>query len=452
MTKVAQSIFPYSGEIIAEYPYLSQLAVERKIQRAKKAFHDWKNTSIAYRADLQRNAAKILLENKEKYAALITGEMGKIIGEARAEVEKCAFGLHYYADNAEAILQDKTVATDTNNIIAHQPIGCVFAIMPWNFPFWQAFRYAAATLMAGNVSLLKHAPNVSGCSLAIEEVYRLAGYPEGVFQSLVMDLDLTDYVISQDIVQGVTLTGSERAGSAVAALAGKYIKKSVLELGGSDPVLVLDDADVEKAARIATASRMMNAGQSCIAAKRFLVTKKNSEQFAAAVEKNIAAIRQGDPFDAAMQMGPMARLDLATSLYAQYTTSLARGARKIIGGEHEGCNFQPTLLLDVTTDMPTMCEETFGPLAAIYTVDNEDKMIAVANQTSLGLGASIYTEDRERGLFLAKKINAGSVFINNMVKSDPRIPFGGIKKSGYGRELSAQGMLEFTNTKTISIY
>jgi succinate-semialdehyde dehydrogenase / glutarate-semialdehyde dehydrogenase len=267
-----------------------------------------------------------------------------------------------------------------------------------------------------------------------------------------MDIDLTEFVISQDIVQGVTLTGSEKAGSSVGALAGKHIKKSVLELGGSDPVLVLDDADVEKAARIATASRMMNAGQSCISAKRFLVTKKNYEAFANHVQQNIAAITQGNPFDAATKMGPMARLDLAENLNLQVRKSLQSGAKRILGGFHEGCNFEPTLLLDVTTSMPTMCEETFGPLASIFLVENEAKMIEIANQTSLGLGASIYTEDREKGLFVAKQINSGSIFINNMVKSDPRIPFGGVKKSGYGRELAMHGLKEFTNTKTIGIY
>ena len=452
MPKITQSIFPFNGEVIAEYPYLSQSAVEQKIRRAEKAFAHWKNTSIAQRADLQRNAARILLENKEKYAALITGEMGKIISESRAEVEKCAFGLNFYADNAEKMLADETAQTDTNCLIAHEPIGCVFAIMPWNFPFWQAFRYAAATLMAGNVSLLKHAPNVSGCSLAIEEVYRLAGYPEGVFQSLVMDLDLTEFVISQNIVQGVTLTGSERAGASVAALAGKHIKKSVLELGGSDPVLILDDADVANAAKISVFSRMMNAGQSCIAAKRFLVTPKNYEQFSHEVKILISNIKQGDPFDADTQMGPMARLDLAENLYQQVRKSVQGGATRILGGSHDGCNFEPTFLLDVNTNMPVMSEETFGPLASIYVVENEQLMIEIANQTSLGLGASIYSEDRDKALAIARKINSGSVFINSMVKSDPRIPFGGVKKSGYGRELAMHGMREFTNVKTIAIY
>jgi succinate-semialdehyde dehydrogenase / glutarate-semialdehyde dehydrogenase len=452
MSKTAQSIYPFNGEIIAEYPYLSQAQVEQKVKRSEKAFASWKNTSFAQRADLQRNAAKILRENKEKYAALITGEMGKIISEARAEVEKCAFGLEWYADHAEQLLAQENILTDTQNHVIYQPIGCVFAIMPWNFPFWQAFRYAGATLMAGNVSLLKHAPNVSGCSLAIEEVFRLAGYPEGVFQSLVMDIDLTEFVVSQDIVQGITLTGSERAGSSVAALAGKHIKKSVLELGGSDPVLVLEDADVEKAARIAVSSRMMNAGQSCIAAKRFLVTEKNYDSLVHHVQTLIANIKQGDPFAPDTNMGPMARLDLAENLYGQVKKSMQAGARKIIGGHHEGCNFEPTLLLDITEKMPTMYEETFGPLASIYRAENEEDMIKIANTTSLGLGASIYSEDRERAFHVAKQINSGSVFINNMVKSDPRIPFGGVKKSGYGRELSVHGLKEFTNVKTIAVY
>ncbi len=452
MSKIAQSIYPFNGEVTAEYPFLSQEQVAKKIKRSEKAFASWKNTTFAQRADLQRNAARVLRENKERYAALITGEMGKIINESRAEVEKCAFGLEWYADHAEQLLKEENIQTDTNNYVLYQPIGCVFAIMPWNFPFWQAFRYAGAALMAGNVSLLKHAPNVSGCSLAIEEVFRLAGYPEGVFQSLVMDIDLTEYVVSQDIVQGVTLTGSERAGSSVAALAGKHIKKSVLELGGSDPVLVLDDADVAKAARIAVSSRMMNAGQSCIAAKRFLVTGKNYELFVDNVQSLIADIRQGDPFAPDTNMGPMARLDLAENLYGQVKKSMQTGAKKVLGGYHDGCNFEPTLLLDVTEKMPTMCEETFGPLASIYRVDNEQDMIDVANRTSLGLGASIYSEDRDRALHIAKQINAGSVFINNMVKSDPRIPFGGIKKSGYGRELAAHGLKEFTNVKTVAVY
>jgi len=445
------SVNPYNQELLAQYPLLTSSELDQKIAQAEKAYKDWRKTSFAQRSELLLHLSAILKRGNEKYARLITDEMGKHIREARAEVEKCTTACEYYAHEAENLLADQQIDTPFTSRIVFAPIGCVFAIMPWNFPFWQVFRQATASVSAGNVLMLKHAPNVSGCSLAIEALFREAGFPEGVFQSLIMDTDDIEYVVQHPIVQALTLTGSERAGMSVGALAGKHIKKSVLELGGSDPVLVLADADLDKAARIAVQSRMQNAGQSCIAAKRFLVTAQNADAFMGKVHELIGAIAQGNPLDENIQMGPMARLDLADSLERQIKESMASGAVLQLGGHRDGANFQPTLLAETDTQMPVFSEETFGPLASVFVAKDENQLSTLANQSRYGLGATIFSEDRDRAAYLARSIESGSVFINSMVRSDVRLPFGGVKKSGYGRELSGFGIREFVNIKTIVI-
>ena len=448
---VFKSIFPFDQQVIAEYPLHDGVTIDKKISNAAKAFAAWKNFSFSQRADVLKKAATILRNDKERFGTLMTHEMGKVIAEAKAEAEKCAWTCDYFAEHAESFLQDDVIEAGYHqSFVAYQPIGAVFAVMPWNFPFWQVFRYAVPALMAGNVTLLKHAPNVTGCSLAIEKIFIDAGAPEGVFQSVIIDIPDVEKIVSSEIVQGVTLTGSERAGSSLASLAGKHIKKSVMELGGSDPLIVLPDADMKKAATVAVQSRMLNAGQSCIAAKRFIVLQNALDDFVQEVSVQIKKLQQGNPFEEGITTGSMARLDLAEGLEKQLQQSLQNGALLNLGGHVDGCNFQPTLLLNVQKGMPAFDEEMFGPVASIITVESEGEAITIANQSRYGLGGSVWTKDVEKGIAVAKKITTGAVFINSLVKSDPRLPFGGVKKSGYGRELGKLGIHEFVNAKTIA--
>ncbi|MBS1730042.1 MAG: NAD-dependent succinate-semialdehyde dehydrogenase [Bacteroidetes bacterium] len=450
--QVFKSIFPYTQEIMAEYPLMSKQQIELAKINAVNAFKQWKEKTFSERAFILNNAAKILLENKAEYASLITHEMGKVLPEAVAEVEKCALVCNYYADYAESFLGNENVdGAQSKSFIEYDPIGAVFGIMPWNYPFWQVFRFAAPTLMAGNVVLLKHAPTVMGCAIAIENIFEKAGSHKGVFQSLIIDTDEVENVLRADIVQAVTLTGSNKAGSSFASLAGKYIKKSVLELGGSDACIILKDASLQDAAKVAVQSRMQNAGQSCIAAKRFIVEKNVHDEFVQEILTLISSINQGNPLLPNIQMGPMARIDLAEKLEQQMKLSIQQGAHLITGGQRINCNFTPGILLNVQREMPAFSEEIFGPLASIITVKDADEAITVANQSRYGLGASIWTKDLELGKLYAKRIQSGSVFINSLVKSDPALPFGGIKESGYGRELGKWGIHEFVNTKTIVI-
>lgn len=459
--KTFQSLHPYDQSVIAEYPVMDAQMLEQRLERASRAFGHWRTRSIEERSDLLKRVAAVLRANSEEYARIITLEMGKILSESRAEVEKCAMCCDFYAENAakyihEEILADNKPADLQRGVVVFEPLGVIFAIMPWNFPFWQVFRFAAPSLMAGNVALLKHAPNVVGCALAIEKIFAEAGAPEGVFQSLVVDVDVVERIIAHDAVQGVTLTGSEYAGSSVAALAGKHIKRTVLELGGSDPLIVLADADVAAAARVAVQSRMQNAGQSCIASKRFLVDAAVHDEFVHLLEQHIAALKQGNPLESSTTTAPMARRDLAEKLHAQVHATHKAGGKLLVGGSHDsvrdGANFQPILLVDVPQDSPAFREETFGPVAAVVRVSGEEEAVRLANTTQYGLGASVWTRDKERGERLARRINAGAVFVNGLVKSTPQLPFGGIKKSGYGRELSYFGMKEFMNVKTVYIY
>jgi succinate-semialdehyde dehydrogenase / glutarate-semialdehyde dehydrogenase len=447
-----KSIHPFDQSVVGEFPLMNSSDVQKKLDLASKAFADWKKTSFAHRAELMLKVASIIRNNKEEYARTIALEMGKLLSEARAEVEKTATVCEYFAQHAEEFLKDQTVVMEEKrSFVAFQPVGALLAIMPWNFPFWQVFRFAAPALMAGNVGLLKHAPNVTSCSLMIEKIFLEAGLPPGVFQSLIIEVNLVEGIISSDIIQGVALTGSEAAGSQVGSIAGKNIKRTVLELGGSDAFIVLPDADLETTVKIATQSRMQNVGQSCIAAKRFIVLEEIKEKFITRFAENIQSLVQGDPFDEKSTLGPLARLDLAEKLEVQLRKSIDAGAKLLVGGKRNGCNFQATLLDNVRPGMAAFEEETFGPLAAVITAKTEDEAIALANKTRYGLGATVWTQDLKKGERIARELDSGSVLINALMRSDVRLPFGGVKKSGYGRELSEFGIKEFVNVKTISI-
>ena len=448
---IYQSINPYTQDVIAEHEVLTDKQLQEKIYLSELAFKNWRTTSFQERADKMKKLANILRTNAAELGLLISNEMGKILSEAIAEVEKSAGNCDFYADNAEKMLKDEHYDTPFKSMSVYDPTGAIFAVMPWNYPFWQVLRYAAPAIMAGNVTLLKHSKNVIGCAKAIENAFLEAGFPVGVFQEITISIPQVESIIASDIVSGVTLTGSEMAGSSVGAFAGKHIKKAVMELGGSDAFIVLNDADIEKAATVATQSRMLNAGQACICAKRFIVTEKVADEFAFLFAQKVKALQQGNPLMAGINMGPLARLDLAETLNYQLQKSLEQGAKILVGGKSEKCNFQPTLIDFVDSNNIAFQEETFGPLATITRAKDENDAINIANNHRYGLASAIWTEDREKAYQLARRIEAGNVFINSLVRSDSRIPFGGIKKSGYGRELSSYGLKEFTNVKTIFI-
>ena len=448
---IFKSINPFTQSVLAEHEVLSQLQLNSKLLVSELAYKNWKQTTFEQRALLMHKLADLLRNKKEELGFLITNEMGKVYFESISEVEKSAANCDFYAENAASMLRDKALDTPFKSRTIYDPVGAIFAIMPWNYPLWQVLRYAAPTIMAGNVTLLKHAPNVIGCAKAIENLFLEAGFPEGVFQQISIDIPHVEQVIASNIVQGVTLTGSEMAGSAVAALAGKHIKKTVLELGGSDAFIVLDDANLEAAATLATQSRMLNAGQACICAKRFIVSDKIADEFIALFAHKIGLLQQGNPTAQGINMGPLARLDLAEKLESQLRQSVAQGSKIIVGGERDLCNFQPTLIECFSANTIAFQEETFGPLATVLRVHDADQAVAIANDHRYGLAASIWSEDRENAFRLARQIEAGSVFINSLVRSDSRIPFGGIKKSGYGRELGALGIKEFTNAKSVVV-
>jgi succinate-semialdehyde dehydrogenase/glutarate-semialdehyde dehydrogenase len=447
-------INPATGEQVDSYESHTEDDVDDALEDATDTFAEWRDCPIREREALLAEAATVLRENKRKYAETMTREMGKPIEQAVAEVEKCAWGCDHYAKHASAYLGEEhhpsPPGTDARTV--YEPLGPVLAVMPWNFPFWQVFRFAAPYLTAGNVGLLKHASNVPGCAMAIEEVFREAGYPEGVFKSLLIPSDQVADIIADDRVRAATLTGSGPAGRSVAATAGENLKKTVLELGGSDPFVVLDDADVEAAAETGTWARNQNGGQSCIAAKRFVVHTAVYDEFLDAFRAEIESLVVGDPMDEQTDLGPQARPDLLDDLHEQVQASVDAGATLVTGGEpldREGSFYPPTILTDVPDGCPVDAEETFGPVAAVYEVGDEAEAIELANDTQFGLGASIWTEDRDRGESVAREIDAGCVYVNQLVKSDPRVPFGGVKESGYGRELSDAGIKEFVNRKTV---
>ena len=453
MSKI-QSINPWNGEVVKEYDPLTQSEIATKTVLADKAFESWKAVPISERAVLMKKAAEVLRKNKEDYARLITVEMGKIIRESLAEIEKCATVCDYYAEHAAAFLTSENIdlSDEKKAKIIYQPLGVILAVMPWNFPFWQVFRFAAPTLMAGNTGILKHASNVPQCALAIESIFREAGFQKGVFQTFLTDSKATLALLDRDEIKAVSLTGSEKAGAAVAAAAGKNIKKSLLELGGSDPFIVLVDADIELAAETAVKGRMINFGQSCIAAKRFIVEESVFEAFLEIFKKKVSKLKGGDPMDESSDFACMARPDLAAELHEQVKKSVALGAKVLLGGEppkNGSALFSPTILSEIPKNSPAFSEELFGPVACLFKVKNAEEAIQIANATEFGLGASLWTKDLKKGEFLATQIDTGAVFLNSMVASQPGLPFGGIKKSGFGRELGRQGILEFVNIKSI---
>jgi succinate-semialdehyde dehydrogenase/glutarate-semialdehyde dehydrogenase len=450
------SVNPATGETIRTYRQPGRDEIERAIQNSHRAFLQWRNSGFDQRSALMNRAAALLRRNRDGYARLMAEEMGKPLAQGRAEAEKCAWVCEYYAEHAARMLTDEPIATDASkSFVAFNPLGILLAIMPWNFPFWQVFRCAAPAIMAGNVVVLKHASNVPGCALAIEELFREAGFAEGVFSTLLVDsVNIAD-LIERELVRAVTVTGSVPAGQAIAARAGALLKKTVLELGGSDPYLILEDADVELAAETCVASRLINAGQSCIAAKRFIVVEPVRHEFEQRFIEKMRAHKTGDALDKDTQVGPLARRDLRDSLHELVRRSVEQGATLALGGvvpEGPGAYYPPTVLLNVRRGMAVCEQETFGPVAAVIGAANEDQAIEIANDSVFGLGAAVFTRDLQRGeRIAAQRLEAGSCFVNAFVKSDPRLPFGGIKQSGYGRELSVFGIREFVNIKTVYV-
>ena len=449
-----EAVNPATGEKIKTYPEMTPDEVESRIYRAHQTFVDWKTRTFSERAELMKKAAVVLRDKVGEFARLMALEMGKPVRDGRLEIEKCAWVCDYYAEQAEAILSPEIIATDAaKSYVTFQPLGVVLAVMPWNYPFWQVFRFAVPALMAGNAGVLKHSANVPGCALAIEDVFRQAGFPENIFQTLMISGERVEKVIENPLVKAVTLTGSKPAGQAVAAAAGRLLKKSVLELGGSDPYIVLEDADLEAAAAACAASRLLNSGQSCIAAKRFVVVEAVRQSFETMLVDQMRAQKMGDPMVESVEIGPQARFDLRDDLHRQVRQSVEKGARCLLGGklpDGPGAFYPPTVLTDVHKGMPAYDEETFGPVAAVIGVKDEKEAIRVANDTVFGLGAAVFTRDIARGeRIAATALDAGSCFVNAFVKSDPRLPFGGIKESGYGRELSHYGIKEFVNIKTV---
>ena len=448
-----QSVNPATGQVIEAFEETSPDALDRILERADAASRAWSRLPLRERADRLRVVARILRERKDTYARTMALEMGKPLAQGVGEAEKCAWACEYYADQGESFLATQPRSTDASkSYVRFDALGSVFAIMPWNFPFWQVFRFAAPALVAGNAGILKHAPNVSRCALEIEQVFREAGFPDGLFRAVLLSNEAAARVIADRRVQAVTLTGSDRAGSQVAQQAGRHLKKTVLELGGSDPFIVLEDADLDRAVVTAADARLLNSGQSCIAAKRFIVVASVEERFVGQFAAALRGRKVGDPLDPATQVGPQARLDLRENLHSQVQESVKRGAQLLLGGKvppGPGAFYPPTLLAAVEPGMPAFDQETFGPVAAVIVAKDEADAIRLANASPFGLGASVWTADRERGERIARELEVGSVFVNGLVKSDPRLPFGGVKRSGYGRELSEYGLREFVNVKTV---
>jgi succinate-semialdehyde dehydrogenase/glutarate-semialdehyde dehydrogenase len=449
-----RSTNPANKEIIGEIDELSRKDVEEKLSLAQKAYEQWRAVPFSRRSELMGKVAAELRGNKTQLGRIMTGEMGKTLPAAEAEVEKSALACDFYGENAEKFLSDEYFKTDGSESYARfDPIGVVLAVMPWNFPFWQVFRFAAPALMAGNVGVLKHASNVQQSAQAIEDIFTKAGMPEGVFQNLAIGSSKVEAVIKDSRVKAVTLTGSEYAGSQVAMVAGKEIKKTVLELGGSDPFIVLEDADIDQAAQTAVATRLqLNAGQSCISAKRFIVKKEIAEQFTSKVKANIEKLKVGDPTDPKTDVGPLSSEQTLLDIEKQVDESIRQGAKVVAGGKRgseEGYFYLPTLMTNIKKGMPVYDEEVFGPVMPIIVVNNDQEAIDIANSSQYGLAATIFSSNADKAKELAAKLESGAVFINGQVKSDPRLPFGGIKKSGYGRELSHYGIKEFVNIKTV---
>lgn len=453
--RTVASVSPLTGEVLREFEQHSDAAVEKKLALAASAFKEHRKTSFVQRSAMMLRAAEILEKEKETFGRMMTQEMGKTLKSAIQEAEKSAFGCRYYSENAERFMADEPAKTNaTKSFVRYRPIGPVLAVMPWNFPFWQVFRFAAPALMAGNVGLLKHASNVPQCALAIEDIFCRAGFTEGVFQTLLIGSDRVSKIVADQRIAAVTLTGSVGAGSSVAAIAGKEIKKSVLELGGSDPFIVMPSADFDQAVETAVQARVINNGQSCIAAKRFIVHEKIAEQFEKKFVARMESLKVGDPMEKDIDVGPLALESVLKDLEEQVNKTVSMGARVLTGGkrlDRKGNFFAPTVLTDIPKGSPAHDDELFGPVASLYRAKDMAHAVEIANNSIFGLGASAWTNDAaEREMFI-NEIEAGQAFINGMVTSDPRIPFGGVKQSGYGRELSHHGMHEFVNAKTVSI-
>jgi len=448
-----KSINPATQQLIKKFPELSSEKVKEIISKVDKEWQLWKTSSFSYRSRLMLQLAHELRVNKNSYAEMITLEMGKPITESLAEVEKSAWVCEYYAENAEQMLADEVIESDaSHSFVSFEPLGVILAVMPWNFPFWQVFRFVAPALMAGNVAVLKHASNVMACAEMIETAIRNAGFPEYTFKNLAVGSKQVEAIIKHPAIKATSLTGSEYAGSKVAEASGKEIKKSVLELGGADVFIILNDADLVEAAKWGVFSRMLNNGQSCIAAKRFILEREIAPQFMKLIKDELEKWKIGDPMQKDTKIGPLARKDLLVDLEVQIEDALNKGAKLVSGGkaiQRKGYYFEPTIISNLNPDMRIFKEETFGPVFSVFIVKNEEEAIALANDSDFGLGGSLWCHDKERGIRLARRIESGAVFINGMTKSDPRLPFGGIKKSGFGRELSHYGIKEFVNMKTI---
>ncbi len=449
------SINPATGEKLKDFSAFDDAEIEKRLSRAENAFRKYRRTTFTERSELLHAVTELLFQEKKKFAEIITLEMGKLFRDSIAEIEKCARGCRFYAENGERFLEDEVAQTDAaKSYVQYQPLGPVLAIMPWNFPFWQVFRFAGPALLAGNVGLLKHASNVPQCALAIEEIFCRAEFGDGVFQTLLIEPDQVEKVIVDQRVKAVTLTGSEKAGSAVASTAAREIKKSVLELGGSDAFIVMPSANFESALSTAVKARTINTGQSCIAAKRFLIADQIYDEFLNQFVARMRALKVGDPMDETTEIGPLATEQILQGVHDQVQKSIAAGAKLLTGGNRihgPGFFYEPTVLVDVPKKSPAYREEVFGPVASIFRVRDADEAIELANDTPFGLGSSAWTNDREEQKLFASELDTGMVFINAMVASDPRLPFGGVKRSGFGRELGAAGIREFTNTKTIWI-
>ena len=449
------SINPATGEVIETFEPFTGEQIDETLTRARRAYREWRTTSFAERSALVRRVAEVLRAQKADLARIATQEMGKAITESQAEIEKCAWNCDFYAEHAEEFLAPEPVATNAaESYIEFTPLGVVLAIMPWNYPYWQVIRFAAPAIMAGNAAVLKHASNVSRCALELERVFREAGAPEGLFSTILVPGAEVEQVIADPRIAAITLTGSTPAGKQVAGTAGSVIKKTVLELGGSDAFIVLADADLDAAAEWAVRSRFQNAGQSCIAAKRFIVEEPVADAFTQKFVEQASKLRMGDPLDAQTQLGPMARADLRDALADQVERSVKMGAQVVLGGkaiDGAGAYYPPTIVTGITTEMPLFQEETFGPAAAVIRARNVDHAVELANDSMFGLGGNLWTRDLNRARQLARRLESGAVFINGMTASDPRLPFGGVKQSGYGRELSAFGIREFVNIQTVWI-
>ena len=449
------TINPTTGEKLKEFSAFDDAEIEKRLKRAEDAFRKYRRTTFAERSELLHAVTELLFQEKEKFAEIVTLEMGKLFRDSVAEIEKCARGCRFYAENGERFLEDEPAQTDAaESYVQYQPLGPVLAIMPWNFPFWQVFRFAAPALFAGNVGLLKHASNVPQCALAIEEIFCRAGFDDGVFQTLLIEPEQVKKLIVDPRVKAITLTGSDKAGSAVASAAGREIKKSVLELGGSDAFIVLPSADFERALSTAVKARTINTGQSCIAAKRFMIADQIYDEFLDQFVARMRALKIGDPMDETTEIGPLATEQILQDVHDQVQKTIAAGAKLLTGGNRiQGAGFfyEPTVFVDVPKESPAYREEVFGPVAAVFRVRDAHDAMELANDTAFGLGSSAWINDREEQKLFVSELDTGMVFINAMVASDPRLPFGGVKRSGFGRELGAAGIREFTNTKTIWI-